>query len=434
MTLPPGLARRSRAGRVKVLLRHPVARLFASMVVVQGSLFLSGTLLVRGLGVGLRGELALVSAFVGIGAQVGLLGLPAAIVYFVSSRGVPARTVLRRIARWTAVQLVAVSVLATGGLVLVAALGEPLSYPVIEPAFVVIGTLVFTSAALALAGLQGEQRFTAFTVLQALPILLYAVLVAALFVTGLGNAPLYLAASSLGWLVVPILAWRSLRRGRPRSEDAVAPSARQVTSFGRNAALASASPTDLLGIDQVLIGATLGHHALGLYVVGWAFETATVIPGAVLAGFVAPRVAAAPPDLAIRVSWLWVARVAAASVVICLAVEAVLPTLMVLAFGESVRPGIGTARILVAAGVFLGMRRFLGVVLQSLGRPRWSTWAELASLVTMVGGVLGLGAAYGVRGAATAMALAGVVGTVVQLVLLARVGRGERVLTNAGTG
>lgn len=419
---------------MRELIRHPVARLFVSMVVVQGSLFLSGTLLVRGLGVGLRGEVALVSAFVGIGAQVGLLGLPAAIVYFVSSRGVAAKTVLRRIARWTAVQLVVVSVLATGGLVLVAALGEPLTYPVIEPAFVVIGTLVFTSGALALAGLQGEQRFTAFTVLQALPILLYAVLVAALFFTGLGNAPLYLAASSIGWLVVPILAWRSLRRGRARSEDAVVPSARQVTSFGRNAALASASPTDLLGIDQVLIGATLGHHALGLYVVGWAFETATVIPGAVLAGFVAPRVAAAPPALAIRVAWLWVARVAISSVVICLAVEAVLPPLMVLAFGESVRPGVGTARILVAAGVFLGMRRFLGVVLQSLGRPRWSTWAELASLLTMVTGVLGLGAAYGVHGAATAMALAGVVGTVVQLVLLARVRPVEPAVTTAGNG
>ena len=98
---------------MRELIRHPVARLFVSMVVVQGSLFLSGTRVVRGLGVGLRGEVALVSAFVGIGAQVGLLGLPAAIVYFVSSRGVAAKTVLRRIARWTAVQLVVVSVLAS---------------------------------------------------------------------------------------------------------------------------------------------------------------------------------------------------------------------------------------------------------------------------------------------------------------------------------
>jgi Na+-driven multidrug efflux pump len=95
---------------------------------------------------------------------------------------------------------------------------------------------------------------------------------------------------------------------------------------------------------------------------------------------------------------------------------------------------VGTARILVAAGVVLGLRRFLGVVLQSLGHPRWSTWAELASVLTMVVGVLGLGAAYGVHGAATAMALAGVVGTVVQLVMLARVGGREQTLTTAGTG
>jgi O-antigen/teichoic acid export membrane protein len=419
---------------VRNLLRHPVARLFVSMVVVQGSLFLSGTLLVRGLGVGLRGELALVSAFVGIGAQIGLLGLPTALVYFIASRRVPARDVIRVIARSSAVQLVVVSVLAAGGLVVVGAIGESLHYPVIEPAFVVIGTLVFTCGALALAGVQGEQRFTALTILQALPIVVYAGLVAVLFFTGTGNAPLYLAASSVGWLVVPVLAWRHLRRSGVPADAGVLPSGREVRAFGRNSALASASPTDMLGIDQVLIGATLGHHALGLYVVGWAFETATVLPGAVLAGFVAPRVAAAPPALAIRVAWKWVVRVAAAGALICLAVELVLPALMVFAFGESVRPGVGTARILVAAGVVLGLRRFLGVVLQSLGHPRWSTWAELASVLTMVVGVLGLGAAYGVHGAATAMALAGVVGTVVQLVMLARVRGREQTLTTAGTG
>jgi len=419
---------------VKRLLSHPVVRLFASMVVVQGSLFLSGTLLVRGLGVGLRGELALVSAFVGIGAQLGLMGLPVAVVYFVSSRRVPARRVLARIARVTVLQVGVVSLLAAGGLVVVGLTGESLTYPFIEPVFVVAGTLVFTGGALALAGVQGEQRFTALTLLQALPLLLYAVLVALLYFTHTGNGPLYLAASTVGWLAVPVLVWRILRRTRPDDDEGVVPSPPEVRSFGRNAALASASPTDLLGIDQVLIGSTLGHHALGLYVVGWAFETATVLPGAVLAGFVAPRVAAVPPSMAIRVAWTWVVRLAVVSIAVCLAVELVLAPLMVFAFGDGVRPGVGTARILVAAGVLLGMRRFLGVLLQSLGQPRWSTWAELASLLTMAAGVLVLGAAYGVHGAATAMGLAGLVGTVVQLVMLVRVGRLHPGLTTAGTG
>jgi O-antigen/teichoic acid export membrane protein len=419
---------------VRERLRHPVVRLFASMVVVQGSLFLSGTLLVRSLGVGLRGELALVSAFVGIGAQIGLLGLPAAIVYFVSSRQVPARRVLQLLARVTVVQIVGVSLLAAVALAVVGATREPLTYPVIEPIFVVVGITVFTAGALALAGVQGEQRFTALTVLQAAPILVYAGLVAVLYFTHSGNAPLYLAASTVGWLMVPLFAWRVLRNVRPIAADPVLPEVRELRSFGRNSALASASPTDLLGIDQVLIGATLGHHALGLYVVGWAFETATVLPGAVLAGFVAPRVAASPPALAIRVAWTWLIRVALVSAAICVCVELVLAPAMVFAFGDDVRPGIGTARILVAAGVVLGVRRFLGVLLQSLGHPRWSTWAEGASLLTMVVGVLVLGAAYGVHGAAVAMVLAGVVGTAVQVKMLHSVGTRHGVLTGAGTG
>lgn len=418
---PPG-----RAG-LGILVRHPVARLFVSMLVVQGSLFVSGTLLVRSIGVTERGELALVSAMVGIGAQVALLGFPAAFVYFISSRHLEAGRVFGAVRVNVLVQIATLAVLAAGGLLLLGRLGQPLGDPVLEASFVVVGVVVFSTAALCLAGLQGEQRFTALTVLQALPILVYAALVATLFLTGTGSVGRYLLASNVGWLLVPLVTIPVLRRHRGRrTPTGSVPTSREVRSFGVRSAVASAAPTDLLGIDQVIIGSTLGHATLGFYVVGWAFETATVLPGNVLAGFVGPRVAAAPRELQLHYAWRWVFRLVGASVLICLAVQLVLAPLVVLAFGDAVRGAIGPARILLVGGVLLGLRRFLGVVLQAMGHPHWSTWAELAALATMVVGVFALGAAFGINGACAAMVLAGLVGSVVQLLMLAQLGPHHR--------
>jgi PST family polysaccharide transporter len=412
-----------RAG-IGLMVRHPVARLFVSMLVVQGSLFVSGTLVVRSIGVTDRGELALVSAMVGIGAQVALLGFPAAFVYFVSSRHLEASRVFHSVRVNVVAQVATLAVLAAGGLLLLDRLGQPLGNPVLEAGFVVVGVIVFSTASLCLAGLQGEQRFTALTVLQALPLLAYAALVATLFLTDAGSIGHYLLVSNLAWLVVPLVTVPLLRRHRGhRTPSGPVPSSREVRSFGVRSAVASASPTDLLGIDQVIIGSTLGHAALGLYVVGWAFETATVLPGNVLAGFVGPRVAAAPRELQLHYAWTWVVRLVAASTLICLVVQLLLEPLVVFAFGDAVRDAVGPGRILLVAGVLLGLRRFLGIVLQSMGHPHWSTWAELASLATMVVGVFALGAAFGINGACTAMVLAGLVGSVVQLVMLARLGR-----------
>lgn len=410
--------------RLGVMVRHPVARLSVSMLVVQGSLFVSGTLVVRSIGVTERGEMALVSAMVGIGAQLALMGIPAAFVYFISGRHLHAGRVFRSVRVAVLVQVLTLALLAAGGLLLVGRLGESLGQPVLEAAFVVLGVVVFSAAALCLAALQGEQRFTALTVLQALPILVYAALVASIFLTGTGSVGHYLLASNLGWLLVPLVTVPLLRRSRRRrTPTGPVPTAREVRSFGLRAAVAHASPTDLLGIDQVIIGATLGHAALGLYVIGWAFETATVLPGNVLAGFVGPRVAAAPRELRLHYAWTWVVRLVIGSTLICLALQLVLEPLVVIAFGEAVRPAVGPARILVVSGVLLGLRRFLGVVLQSMGHPHLSTWAELASLGTMVVGVFALGEAFGINGACTAMVLAGLVGSAVQLGMLVRLGR-----------
>jgi O-antigen/teichoic acid export membrane protein len=399
---------------------HPVARILVSLAVIQASLFLSGVLVVRAVGVEARGELALISGVVGIASQMGLLGLPAALVYFIAGRRVPALAMISRVAPGLALRIVVCAVISVVALLILDRFSQPLSAPVGESIMVLLGITVLMLGFTLLAGLQGEERHLSLTIIQALPLVVYAGLVVLLVMIDRASIVTLLLANVTGWILVPMTAIPVLRRGEPRPGRTVLPTAAEVRRFGARAWVAAAGPTDMLGIDQVLIGVTVGHSQLGLYVIGWAFETGTVLPGVALATFLGPRVAAAEPGERIRLARRWLIRGLLIAALVCLLVELALAPLLVLAFGEEARAAIGPARILLVAGVFLGLRRALAAVLQALGRPSWATAAETVSFVVMVIGMLGLGSVAGIGGCAVAMALAGLVGVLVQVGMLRR--------------
>ena len=399
------------------LLSHPVIKLILSMVVLQGSLFLSGTLVFRGLGPEERGEAAMVTAAAAFWAHLAILGTPAALLYFVSNRHLDSRRMLRMLSWPMFWQATVCGVLACVTFVVLTDFGRTVNYFWIELFFIMVGIYLFNTGSLCLAALQGEHRFTAFAVVNALPILIYALLVAVLFFSGWGNIPLYLTASSVGWAMVPVATWVSLRHRRADASDEI-PTLAEVRKYGAKSAIATAAPTDQFGIEQLIVGSMIGHKALGLWTAGWAFETATVLPGNLLAGFVAPVVASADPSQKKKMIWKWTTISLVAALLICVVLNLVMSWLLPFVFGPDAEAAVNVAKILVLAGVFLGWRRVLGVSLQALGAPGLSTWAELACFASMVAAVLILGTTHGLEGAAWGMVIGGSVGSVLQVVMI----------------
>ena len=177
---------------------------------------------------------------------------------------------------------------------------------------------------------------------------------------------------------------------------------------------------DQFGIEQLIVGSMIGHKALGLWTAGWAFETATVLPGNLLAGFVAPVVASADPSQKKKMIWKWTTISLVSALLICGVLNLLMDWLLPFVFGPDAQAAVTVAKILVLAGVFLGWRRVLGVSLQALGVPGLSTWAELACFLSMVAGVLSLGMTHGLEGAAWGMVIGGVVGSVLQVVMISK--------------
>lgn len=410
-------------------LSHPVLKMILSMVVLQGSLFISGTLVFRGLGPEERGEAAMVTAAAAFWAHLAILGTPAALLYFVSNRHLDSRRMLRMMAWPMFWQATICGLFACVTFVLLTDFGRNVNYFWVELLFIMIGIYLFNSGSLCLAALQGEHRFTAFSVVNALPILIYAILVAILFFTGIGNIPLYLTASSLGWSMVPVATWVSLRKRRQDAADEM-PTLSEVRKYGAKSAIATAAPTDQFGIEQLIVGSLIGHKGLGLWTAGWAFESGTVLPGNLLAGFVAPVVAAAEPSQKKKLIWKWTSISLVAALLICAVLVLVMGWLLPFVFGPDAESAVGVARILVLAGVFLGWRRVLGVSLQAMGVPGLSTVAEVACFLTMVTTVLVLGSTHGLEGAAWGMVVGPVVGSILQVLMIGRTEVGDLPETN----
>lgn len=368
--------------------RHPASRVLLASLVAQVALVVSGPLVVRMLGVSDRGRLALVFAVVLLVSQVGVAGVPAAVTWFAASRRLDAAAFLVRLRRQFVRQVAGCSVLAAVVVLLLDLVGHPLPQPWLLAVVAGAGVAAVMAAMLGMAALQGQQRFGALARLQPLPAVSYALATALLLVTGGGSVAVLLAINLAGWAVVAVVSLRLVGRNGPdsRAEGTEWPSPRDVRTYARSALVTTAAPIDTLGIEQLLVGLIGGHYLLGLFSIGWAFETGPVVLLVALASFVGPRVSAlaAVERPAFVRRWLLVA--AGLGVAACLAIQLVLAPVLVLAFGADAEPAVPLARVLVVAGVVLGLRRITSACLVGLGRASAATLAELAGLALMLAG------------------------------------------------
>ena len=360
-------------------LGHPAVAVIASSVVAQLALLVSGPLVVRLIGVPGRGELALAWSVVLGTSQVAMLGLPSAVTWFAASRGIDPGRIVSVLLRGYFVQIA----VAACGVGLAVALMSGGGW--VRAAVAVACVVALMLAVLVLSALQGVGRFGAFAVLQALPAVLYAAAVTILWARETGSVTLLLALSLAGWAVVAAV---SLSLGRRRAAPGGAPpSAVEARAYGRRAMVGGLAPIDTLGLEQVLLGLVTSHYVLGLFVVGWAFETGPVMVLAALAAFVGPRLSALGAGRAEFVR-RWLLFALGLGVAVCGVIQLVLAPVLVWAFGAEAEPAVDLARVLTVAGVLLGLRRITSACLVGLGRATEATCAELAGLATMVIGMM----------------------------------------------
>lgn len=351
----------------------------ATGLVIQAVLVISGPLLARMLGLDGRGYLAALVLWPALIAQLGSLGLPLAVTYNVARDRASAKAVARAALRFAIPQAFLLTVVHAVVLLLFLR-GEPAS---VRAAGAV--TLAAIPASLAqhygLAMLQGQQRFAAFNVLRALPAVLYAGGVTALFLLGVTSIlPVVLAwlgANALigaATLVTALRAAGSVDAG-PGSADLGG-----MLRFGLRGLLGTVSPIETFRLDQVVLALFLTPAALGLYVVGLAF---TNLPRFVAesVGMVAyPRVGAQTDVTDARRSmWAFFWASAAMSAVIVIPLLLAAGWLVPFFFGDDFRGAIRVTQILLPGMVFASARRVLSDGLRGRGHSGAGTVAEVAA-------------------------------------------------------
>jgi O-antigen/teichoic acid export membrane protein len=382
-----------------------------------GQLLLVGTgiLLARGLGVEGRGQLAIIVLVPSVLSQLGTLGMPLALTYYIAKDADDGRRVLRSLAGVISAQIAVLSVLQ---IVVFWLLVHDDEQSAMLAAVPILPALIAQQYGLAV--LQGQQRFTAFNALRLAPTALYLLAMLAFFAVGATTLVDLVVAFTLINLVaaVPLTAI-ALRYAAPRGSPSSDHGPRRVFRFGMSALLGSSSPVEMLRVDQAIIALALPRSALGLYVVALAV---TNLPRFISqsVGIVAyPRIAAAAPSekRSLIRRYLLLVLVMAGSTVAFL--EATVTRLIPELFGTAFAGAVTTAQILLISAFLLAIRRVLSDIAQGLGYPIGSTVAEAVNLTIALPLIAVAVPLYGIEGAATALTL-GAAGSLIVIVAMVR--------------
>lgn len=400
-------------------LRHPATRVLASSLITQAGLVITGPLTVRLLGVEDRGEVALIIATVLLISQVGPWGLPQAFSYFIARGDAQPRALLDAYLTRYLTKTIAIAVAGAVGILAASRFATDLTHPLAEALLAMTGIASIMVAVLALACLTGAKRFNELALLQAVPGLSYTAAIIVVAVIGRASILLILVLFFVSWFAVAVIGVWLVRRPDPAHSPDV-PTLPALRSYARRAFVTAAAPIDNLGIDQLAVGLMLSHTDLGLYIVALAFETGPVLVLLALTSVCTPTVASISDPAAQRAHCRrWIMIGASLGLAVVLAIQAVIDPGLELAFGSEAAAAVPATRILVAAGLFLGLRRLTAGMLQGMGRPLAATWSETIGLSVFVVLIYPLSRQWGVEGACTVMLLAGAAATVASLIFIA---------------
>ena len=417
MSPEPGWSQRARAALGHRITQVPGIRTVwprlggtvAASLGVQLTLVVTGIMLARALGPADRGNFAFYTIAVLTALQLGPVGLPYGLSFFITRTPELASQIVAA-ARRRYIVLSAAATCIAAAILLPLTLDRPDYVLAALPIFVL--SIPFSIAHQAgLAVLQGLQEFRPFNVLFVAPGLLFAVLGLALIAVGLGT---FLGLAS-AWLisrliVAPISLDLAARHARLRSataSDQGPPETETIARFGRRSLIGGASPVEAYRVDQAVIAVFLPPASLGYYVTATAFTNLIRFLGQSVGLVAAPHVAGRAGRSAARRD-MW--RFLGISAVIALPPAAALwwlgPGLVTLFFGDSFAPAEPLIQPLVAAAYLYALRRALADAGRGAGYPLIGSVAELSSLGFALVGFAILIPTHGVQGAATALMLA----------------------------
>ena len=397
-----------------------------SALAAQAGLVVSGIIVARALGPTDRGLLALVTLVPLILWQLGSLGLPLSVTYFVARSESSVRPVSKILRRARRVQLAVLMPLgAAGALSLAEFRGNELLVPAVIALGVIPAQLVHQYM---LALLLGLRRWHLFYALRVLPVAVWIAGLIVFFSVGVLNlltaALSYTASHAVTALLSTAVVRRHIAAIPPSDEGSTpAPSFGWMTRFGIRGLLGSASVTQTYRLDQAIVGLFLPPAALGIYVVALSLTT--------LPRFIAQSIGfKAYPETARQHDWraarrtlwsyFWLAVVACSVVVGALWLTA--PVLLPFFFGSEFARSVPVVRILLLATLLVSIQRVLIDGARGIGRPGIGSLSELALLTALVPAAGVLMPRAGLEGVSWALVIASAVGFVFVLssVLLAR--------------
>lgn len=415
MTAAPDLGEATASKRrnrlIALLQRGPALKNVGAAVAAQGALIVSGPLSARMLGPANRGYLAIISTFASTIGQIGGLGISIAATYYLASRRLGGRDIVRLLRGSALAQVSVLSLIYAIAIFSYVAIKDA---PIVRPVCI---SLLQLPAVIALdygiAFALGARQHGVASILRALPPALFALEVLVIYLDGgrsLDAVVIALSASSMisGALAL-FLGLRAAYSVHPDesllSRVGFTEARRQVLRFGRRGYVGLLSPTDTLRIDQLLIGFLLAPRVVGIYAVGAALTTFTRIIGVNIGMSatteVAHRTELADQRLVVEYTLRQAAAIiGAVTIVVGLALIVLIPLL----FGDTYRSAVPIAEFLLVATGLLAMKRVAVDLMRGAGEPSLGTRAEVINVALFL--ILGTPAALILGSVAVAACLA----------------------------
>jgi O-antigen/teichoic acid export membrane protein len=339
-------------------------------------------------------------------SQIGGLGLPLALTYYVAARPESAWQLLaglRQVVIWQVASLMVLHACLLWAL-FAGSSGAEIPYAAAVTLLVVPGTL---AQQYGLAMLQGLQQYRAFNILRLTQAVLYSVGAVVAYVAGWRDlliVTVIWVLSTVGAGVLTIVVATAGARERTRDSQV---DRRQMLGFGLRGLLGYVSPVENFRLDQAVAGFLLSPSALGLYVVAAAF---TNLPRFVAqsVGMVAyPAVASQPTRRLARremLRFFVVGSLMSAGVVAIL--EALAAWMVPFFYGHEFEPAVQITQILLLGALFLSLRRLVTDGLRGMGLLGIGSLAELIGWVTLAPCFLVLVPRYGLGGIAWSVVIA----------------------------
>lgn len=391
-------------------------------LLVQLMLVVTGPFLARLLGPAGRGDLAALMLWPVVLVQLGGLGIPTALTYYVS-RGAHRDQTMRRartFVGWQAAALVALQVL------VVLSVFDDRGFDVRDAALLTVAAVPgLLMHQYGLAVLQSRLDLRLFNVFRVLPTALFVVAVLVLFLASAGLVAVVLSwvtATTAVGAVTFVLAW-VIRNSVPDGGQPP-PQSRDLLSYGLRGILSANSATDIVRPDQIALVLFLPSRALGLYVVALAITNLPYFIAKAVGLVAFPAVARVQEPLAARrVAWrfIWIIAAIAGSIVILLLLTAA--ALIPLFFGDEFRESVELSYILLTGAFFTAVRRVGAECMRGRGQPGAGTTAEIVAVVWLLATLAALLPTIGVLGAAIGLASSQLTSFLVLAAIAAR--RGE---------